>query len=624
MRGRRRARRGARRGSARGDRSGRDAPPLRARAVPRRDRSRHARGDLRDAARARRAALERSRGALRRWRRSARAPLARRRSERRSACARSNARGSRARAPVPPTSGSARHSSSSARSRSRRRIAIDAALCCDLLLQLAAVHGHLGDLAGARARLASARSRSRARTAGRKLFAEAALACAGPPLQYRVPDPALSALLDEAFERLPERGALAARLLARRAALHVLDPDPTLPASLRRAAVDSALNAGSAQALAEVLMTPYSGIWESIEPSRRLALIETCVARARAESDRVAEARALSAASQRISRPRRSRVLRRRGRRARGARRRAAGADRVATSCCCTARRGRSSPANSRRCERIGEEALALGRRAGIGGAFELFVAHLSVLRGEQGRLPELTPLGRPLLPEHPSPSARALFLWGRAELGHEEIARAPARTVIELDLPTLGAQPTAVANAAVIARAVLPAARAGRPAGAARRARAALRPRGSARHRHGARARRLLPRAAGVARGRRGPRAAALRARARVLPPHPRAGLARARRIRHGPVAGGERSRTAARRRSRAARRAHRGDARAHRGRDARRGAARAARRPQELSRAHAADVPTRSSSRLRCSTAMASLRTRRLVAWCAPRAAR
>jgi hypothetical protein len=63
-------------------------------------------------------------------------------------------------------------------------------------------------------------------------------------------------------------------------------------------------------------------------------------------------------------------------------------------------------------------------------------------------------PLGRPLLPEHPSPSARALFLWGRAELGHEEIARRLLGEVIELDLPTLGVQATAAANAAIVARA--------------------------------------------------------------------------------------------------------------------------------------------------------------------------
>ena len=182
-------------------------------------------------------------------------------------------------------------------------------------------------------------------------------------------------------------------------------------------------------------------------------MVETCVARARAESDRIAEARA--------------RLLRLSESLGRGDLAAfdaevdevdALGAelqDRAARYQVLLHRATRALVAGDlARSERIGEDALALGRRASIGGAFELFVAHLSVLRGEQGRLPELMPLGRPLLPEHPSPSARALFLWGRAELGHDEIARRLLAEVLELDIPTLGVQATAAANAAIITRA--------------------------------------------------------------------------------------------------------------------------------------------------------------------------
>jgi len=232
----------------------------------------------------------------------------------------------------------------------------------------------------------------------------------------------------------------------------VLDPDPAVAAALRTRAVDAALSCGDAEVLAEVLMTPYSGIWEHVEPARRLALVDACIERAQAQGNGIAEARggilrlgellglgafaafdgavdALEAATIEQHEPTgRYQILLHRTTRALAA-------------------------GDLLRAEQRAAQALAIGRRAEIAGSFELFAATLLVLRREQGRLAELQSLNPPLFVGHPSPAARVLEAWGVAEAGALERARPLLAGALDDMLPTLAAQPTGVANAALLAR---------------------------------------------------------------------------------------------------------------------------------------------------------------------------
>jgi DNA-binding winged helix-turn-helix (wHTH) protein len=323
---------------------------------------------------------------------------------------------------------------------------------CELLLRLAEAQSRAGDRDAARGAADRAAALARAHGWPARL-GEATLLRAGPPFQYRRPDPQTSASLDAALGALAsEHLALAARLHARRAAEHVLDPDPGVAAALRARAVDAALSCGDADVLAEVLMTPYSGIWEHVEPARRLALADACVERAQAQGNHIAEMRGallrlgellglgafaafdaavdtLEAATIEQHEPTgRYQILLHRTTRALAA-------------------------GDLPRAEQRAEQALAVGRRADITGAFELFAATLLVIRREQGRLLELQALTPPLFVGHPSPAARVFEVWGAAEIGDLERARPLCASALDDMLPTLAAQPTGVANAALLAR---------------------------------------------------------------------------------------------------------------------------------------------------------------------------
>lgn len=328
------------------------------------------------------------------------------------------------------------------------------ALHCDLLLRLADVRARLGEREFARE--VAERAHALAVAHGwPDRAARAALAIAGPPDQYRMPDPVLSSRLAAAFEGLrAEHAALAARVLARRAAEHVLDADRVRVAQLRGAAVDAALSCGDAEVLAEVLMTPYSGIWEGIEPGRRLALADACVARGRVQGNANAEGRgAILRLSELIGRGELERfdneacdaeafTL---------ARHEPAGRYQVLLH-----RATRALAAGElRACEALAEEAFALGQRIRIAGAAELFATQITVLRREQGRLEELLAANTTLYRHHPSPSARILHVWGVAEIGgREDEARARFAEALEADVASLPLQATGVANAALLARA--------------------------------------------------------------------------------------------------------------------------------------------------------------------------
>lgn len=329
-----------------------------------------------------------------------------------------------------------------------------AAAHCDLLLRLAEVCGRLGDREAARDAAEGAHTLAVAHGWPDRV-ARAALAIAGPPYQYRLPDAALSARLEAAFEGLrAEHAALAARVLARRAAEHVLDADRAHVAQLRGAAVDAALSCGDAEVLAEVLMTPYSGIWEGVEPGRRLALADACVARGRAQANANAEGRgAILRLSELIGRGELERfdaevsvaeafTLERHE---------PAGRYQVLLH-----RATRALAAGElRACEALAEEAFALGQRIRIAGAAELFATQITVLRREQGRLEELLAANTTLYRHHPSPSARILHAWGVAEIGgHEDVARARFAEALDADVASLPLQATGVANAALLARA--------------------------------------------------------------------------------------------------------------------------------------------------------------------------
>jgi DNA-binding winged helix-turn-helix (wHTH) protein len=327
------------------------------------------------------------------------------------------------------------------------------ALHCDLLLQLAAAYARLGEREASRA--AAQRAHAIAcEHAWPDRAARAVLAAAGPPDQYRLPDLALSAQLEAAFGGLrAEHASLAARVLARRAAEHVLDADRAHVARLRGAAVDAALSCGDAEVLAEVLMTPYSGIWEGIEPSRRLALAEACVARGRVQDNANAEGRgAILRLSELLGRGELDRFDAEVG--AAEAftieRHEPAGRYQVLLH-----RATRALAAGElRACEAFAEEAFALGQRIRIAGAPELFATQITLLRREQGRLEELLAANTTLYRHHPSPSARILHVWGVAEIGgREEEARVRLAEAIEADVASLPLQATGVANAALLAR---------------------------------------------------------------------------------------------------------------------------------------------------------------------------
>lgn len=327
-------------------------------------------------------------------------------------------------------------------------------LRCDLLLRLAEVRARLGEREPARAAAERAHVTALAH-AWPDRVARAMLALAGPPYQYRLPDPALSAQLDAAFRGLhAEHASLAARLLARRAAEHVLDADRPRVARMRAAAVDAALSCGDAEVLAEVLMTPYSGIWEGVDPSRRLELADACIARGRAQGNAEAEGRgAILRLSELLGRG----ALDRFDAEAPVAealtmeRHEPAGRYQVLLH-----RATRALAAGAlQSSETLAEEAFALGRRIRIAGAAELFATQIIGLRREQGRLGELLASNAALYRHHPSPSARILHAWGVAEMGgREEEARTRFAEAIEIDVPSLPFQATGVANAALLARA--------------------------------------------------------------------------------------------------------------------------------------------------------------------------
>lgn len=323
---------------------------------------------------------------------------------------------------------------------------------CDLWIRLADARNRRGDRTGAEQ--AGARAAALARRHGwAARYAEAVLAQVGPPLQFEHPDPALSQLLAEAGHGLgPEQSPLAARLAARRAAAHVLDDDVALAGALRRDALHAALSCGDAQVLAEVLSTPYAGIWAHVEPDRRLALADTCIERGRAQDNPVAEGRgaimrlaeliglgaldrfdrevdAVEARMLAIHEPAgRYQVLLHRATRALVA---GAFAD----------------------AEQAANRALALGRRLELPTVFELFAIQLTLIRREQGRIGELAG-NEALFFRHPNASVRAFFAWSFAENGDEPKARPLLAEAIERDLPALGVQPSRVANAAVLTRA--------------------------------------------------------------------------------------------------------------------------------------------------------------------------
>jgi hypothetical protein len=98
------------------------------------------------------------------------------------------------------------------------------------------------------------------------------------------------------------------------------------------------------------------------------------------------------------------------------------------------------------------EAAFAIGQQLEHGEAMELFLAQSLLLRVEQGRARELAAL-RPLLhDDHPSDSARCLVAWALLAVGDAGAARRVAAPLLSRPAAQVALQPTATANAALLA----------------------------------------------------------------------------------------------------------------------------------------------------------------------------
>jgi len=300
------------------------------------------------------------------------------------------------------------------------------------------------------------------------LLARATLGLVGPYVRYRPPDPDLVARLEQALAALgPADDAWRAQLRIRLATEHTLG-DLRQRRALQRAAFAAAERSGDPRALAAVLLEPYGQVEEAIAPARRDAAIDRCAAAAArvvvtpaptlatkpatpaAGSADLASAAALlqldgalvtgavdrfDALYDEVERHARrdGRLLLRWGVALRAAQR--------------ALLAGRFADAEHRI-----EAAFALGQQLAHGQALELFLAQSLVLRVEHGRAQDLAAI-RPLLgTEHPSDSARCLVAWALLAIGDRDEARRLALPLLSRGAAALALQPTAIANAALLA----------------------------------------------------------------------------------------------------------------------------------------------------------------------------
>jgi DNA-binding winged helix-turn-helix (wHTH) protein len=327
----------------------------------------------------------------------------------------------------------------------------DPKAACELAIALARTRRRLGDAAAAEPALRAMRWAQARRWP--RLYAEAALAFAGPMDGYRLPKREIASALADALAVLgPDNRDLRAHILARQAAEEGFLPGGR-QAALGREAIEVARSTGDALLEAEVVDTPFSGIFASLAAADLCALCDRLL--------RFGEE------TQRDGVVLLARLLRLHDRLADGD---VAGFDAELARADGLARELRNPVAAYRiqlfsamrallagdaaRSEAIALAAFAMAGHGRFEGAAGFLGGQLVLARAEQGRLKESLPLLERDAELRLGPSSRCFLAWAYAEVEDAGACRGLLAEMAEKDLVTLERFSWWAANAAMLARA--------------------------------------------------------------------------------------------------------------------------------------------------------------------------
>jgi tetratricopeptide (TPR) repeat protein len=305
----------------------------------------------------------------------------------------------------------------------------DAALRCELLLCLGRAQARAGDYQSSKATFLAAEEAAR-ETGDAEQLARAAIGFGEPQVEGGLVDRQLIALLEEAIERLsPEDSALRARVMARLSLELTFSDEAALRESLSLEAIEMARRLGDVVALCHALRARWLARWGPDGLEERAALVEEHLALAKETGDREIEL---------LARARRITCLVETGDGAAAALDIAAHAGLAEELrmpyyawVAATMRAGRALLAGSfDRVEELAEDARScLPGRPNAGHAH---LNHMTMLRWEQGRLPELRESWQQLVERFPQLAfAQAWLCLAAAEDGREDAARGGLRELV-------------------------------------------------------------------------------------------------------------------------------------------------------------------------------------------------